>query len=212
MAGILQHLLQGVIDLGAPAQGLGEIGCAQRCDHEFLQIGTLPVGVHAAIEDVEHGHRQATGCRAAKVAEQRQIAGRCGGTRHRQAHAQDGVGAQLFLVRRAIQRQHGPVHRALVEGVHAGQRHRDFIVDVADRLLDALAAVARLVAVAQFQSFVDAGGGAGRYSGAAENAVIQGDFDFDRGIAARVEDFAGMDGLDACVHGISLFGLMFQAS
>lgn len=44
-------------DTIAPQRGLGEIGCADQGDHELLQVGTLPVGVGAAIQDVEHRHR-----------------------------------------------------------------------------------------------------------------------------------------------------------
>ena len=66
-------------------------------------------------------------------------------------------------------------------------------VDVRDRLAHALAEVARLVAVAQLDGLLGAGGRAGRHHRAAEAAVGQRDFGFERGIAAAVEDFAGVD-------------------
>jgi len=53
---------------------------------------------------------------------------------------------------------------------------------LATALLHALAAVAVLVAVAEFDGFVLAGGGAGGNGGAAEVAAGELDVDFDGGI------------------------------
>ncbi len=60
-------------------------------------------------------------------------------------------------------------------------------------LQHALAAVARLVAVAQFHRLVRAGGGAGRHRRAAERAAVEHHVDLDGRIAAAVEDLAGDD-------------------
>ena len=69
------------------------------------------------------------------------------------------------------------------------------LVDVVDRLQDALAAEALLVAVAQLDRLVLAGRRAARHGGApAPGGGL--DFDFDRGVAARIEDLAGEDGVD----------------
>ena len=69
----------------------------------------------------------------------------------------------------------------------------DLVLDVADRLLNTLAQVAALVAVAQLDRFERAGGGAGRDRGAADRAVVQPDLDLDGRVAPRVEDLAGAD-------------------
>ena len=85
---------------------------------------------------------------------------------------------------------------ALVGGVHAGQGLGNFAVHILDRLEHAFAQVALLVAVAQFDGFVLAGGGAAGDGGAAAGSVHQGDFRFDRGIAARIENLARLNFLN----------------
>ena len=60
----------------------------------------------------------------------------------------------------------------------------------------ALAAVARLVAVAQLDRLVGAGRGARRDGRPADRAVGEDDVDLDRRIAARIEDLAGVDDVD----------------
>ena len=56
-AGLVQDLLQRVVDLRAPAQRLGERGRANRHDHEFLEVNVV-VGMHAAVQDVHHRRGQ----------------------------------------------------------------------------------------------------------------------------------------------------------
>jgi hypothetical protein len=63
-------------------------------------------------------------------------------------------------------------------------------------LLDALAQVAPLVAVAQLDRLALAGGGAGRHGRAAHGPALQHDLGLDGGVAAAVQDLAGVDGLD----------------
>ena len=80
---------------------------------------------------------------------------------------------------------------------------RDRVGDVGDRAEDALAAEARLVAVAQLDRFVGAGRGAGRHRRAPDRAVGEDDVDLDRRIAARVEDLARVDEVDEGVHALA---------
>ena len=87
-----------------------------------------------------------------------------------------------------------------VERIEADEGGGDLALHVAHRLLDALAAVAFLVAVAELDGFVLAGGRAGRNGGAAEVAGGELDVDFDGGIPAGIDDFAGGDGADGGVH------------
>ena len=98
IAGFLQDRFQGMVGFRAPAQGLAEAGRADRGDHELLQVGPLPVGVDAAVHDIEHGHGQQVGFFAAQVAVQGQLGAGGRGAGHGQAHGQDGVGAQPALV------------------------------------------------------------------------------------------------------------------
>ena len=73
------------------------------------------------------------------------------------------------------------------------QRRADDVDDVVDGRQDALAAVAALVAVAQLDRLVGAGGGARRDGRPADGAVVEDDVDLDGRVAARVEDLAGVD-------------------
>ena len=68
------------------------------------------------------------------------------------------------------------------------------------RVQDALAAVARTVAVAQLDGLVRAGRGAGRHGGDAERAVLQPYLRFQRGVAAGIQDLAGVNVYDGAVH------------
>ena len=99
---LVQELLQGVVGLGAPAQGLGERGRADRHDHELLEVDVV-VGVGAAVEHVHHRHRQHVGVGAADVAVERQLELVGRGLGHGQRHAEDGVGAEAGLVVGAVE-------------------------------------------------------------------------------------------------------------
>ena len=67
------------------------------------------------------------------------------------------------------------------------------LVDVLDRFEHALAAVAGLVAVAQFDGLVSARGGPGRYSGTSRRAAQQSHLYLKGGIAPRVEYLVSVD-------------------
>ena len=86
--------------------------------------------------------------------------------------------------------------QALVGGVHADEFGGEDGLDVFDGLEDAFAEVVALVAVAEFDGFVLAGGGAAGNGGAAHGAAGEDDFGFDGGVSAGIEDFAGVDGDD----------------
>src|SRR6202035_2303269 len=148
VAGLLQLRAQGVEDLRAAAQRLGKGFGADRHDHEFLEVDRI-VGMHAAIDDVHHRHRQRPRRGAADIAIERQVGGFGRGLGDRQRHAQDGVGAEPALVRRTVEPDHGFVDLDLLLGVHAAEGVENFAVHRIDRLQHALAEIARLVAVAQ---------------------------------------------------------------
>ena len=124
-------------------------------------MSTLESGVGAAIEDVHHRPLgQDVGARAADVLEEVQAGGLGGGLGGGQGDAEDGVGAELALVGGAVELEHEAVEAALVGGVEADDLGGDDVVDVGDRLLDALAQVAALVAIAQLDGLEGTGGGA----------------------------------------------------
>jgi hypothetical protein len=122
--------------------------------------------------------------------------------------ASDGVGAELFLVGRAVEFEHGPIDRALIQRVEAGNFFGDLFVDVADRGEHALTAVDFLVFVAEFPSFVLAGAGSARHGGAAERTVGQRHVAFDGRVAAAIKNLASMNIDDGGTHnGLSVLML-----
>ena len=155
----------------------------------------------AAVEDVHHRHRQRHRLAAIKRREvlvERHASGRGGRARQRHRHAEQRVGAEPALGRRAVERDHRLIDRALV-GLAAPQQRRNLAVDVRHRLGDALAEVARLVAVAKLERFAFARRRARRHGRAADDAGIERHFGFDCWIAARVDDLAPFDLCDG-VH------------
>ena len=85
------------------------------------------------------------------------------------------------------------VEIALLFGVQPKNGLGYFAIHGGNGFDHAPAEIAGLVAIAQFDGFLGAGGGARRHHRAAETAVGQRDLGFDGGIAAGVEDFAGVD-------------------
>jgi len=181
-----------VEDLGAGAEPFREGRQTRRHDHEFLEVDRV-VGMGAAVDDVHHRNRQDAGVGAAEIAVERQAGGLGGGLGDGERHAEDGVGAEARLVRRAVEGDHRRVDLDLVLGVEARDGIEDLGVDGFDGLEHALAEIDRLVAVAQLDRLVGAGGGARRHRGAAEGTVFQNDVHLDGGVAAAVENLAADD-------------------
>ena len=75
---LLEDAFEGVEDLGAPAEGVGEGLGADGHDHELLEVD-VGVGVGAAVEDVHHGRGEEAGVDAAEVAVERELEGFGGG-------------------------------------------------------------------------------------------------------------------------------------
>ena len=82
---------------------------------------------------------------------------------------------------------------ATCSGFQAGEAVEDFAFDGFHRLFDALAAVAALIAVAQLDRLMRAGGGAGRNSRTAQRPGIQDHIHFDGRVAPAVQNFPGND-------------------
>ena len=191
-----EDVAEGVEDFGAGADGFGHGRQTVRDDHEFLKVDG-GVGVGSGVDDVHEGHGQHVGVDAAEVAVERQGAALGGGSGCGEGDGEDGVGAEARFVSGAVGGPHGGVDAELVEGVLADEGGGEFAADVLHGLQDAFAAVAAAVAVAQFVGFVFAGGGAARHGGAADEAVGEGDFGFEGGVAPRIQDFTAFDGCDA---------------
>ena len=139
---LLEHRLERVVDLRAPAQRLGEGGRADRRDHELLDVDVV-VGVRAAVEDVHHRDGQHVRVRAAEVAEQRQVGRVGGGPGDRERDAEDGVGAEPGLVRACRRGRSAPGRRAAARSASKPSSSGPISSRTAsDGLLDALAAVA----------------------------------------------------------------------
>ena len=81
------------------------------------------------------------------------------------------------------------VDEALVGRVHTDDGRGDLLVDVLDRLEDALAAVALGIAVAEFERLVLTGGCTGRNGCGTYETRIQDNFCFNGRVASRIEDF-----------------------
>ena len=109
-----------------------------------------------------------------------------------QRGAEDGVGAEVGLVGRAVEGDQRLVDDALVGGVEAKELLGDLVVHVVDGLQHGLAAVA-VAAVAQLDRLVLAGRSARGHRGAPGCAGLELDLDLDRGVAPRVEDLSADD-------------------
>ncbi len=116
-----------------------------------------------------------------------QIFGRGPGGRH--GDTEDGVGAELGLVFCAVEFDERAVDVDLFEGIEAADFAGDRGVDVFDGGENAFALVAFLVAIAEFDGFIFAGGGAGGDRGAAKGSVFEDDVDFDGRVTAGVKYF-----------------------
>src|SRR5437762_2434644 len=83
------------------------------------------------------------------------------------------------------------------------QFRRNRLIDISDRLQHALAEKTFLVAVAQLACFMRAGAGPARHGGPAHLAGVERDIDFQCGIAPAIENFTGMDVVNARGHASS---------
>ena len=114
-----------------------------------------------------------------------------------QGDAEDGVGTELALVGGPVEREHLLVDQTLVGGVIPIEARSDLFHDRIDGLLDALAAIARGVAVATLGRLEGARGGSGGHRRASDGPVIEPDLDLDGGVAPGIQDLPGDDCLNS---------------
>ena len=188
-----------MVNFRAHAQRVAEGVRADGDEHEFLNVERV-ARVCAAVEHVHQRHRERAGVLTAEIPPERLSLARRRGAGRRERDGEDGVCAEPRFVFRAVQLAHGLVERALLPRVEAPQQLEYLVVDVRLRVQDALAAVARTVAVAQLDGLVRAGRGAGRHGGDAERAVLQPYLRFQRGVAAGIQDLASVNVYDGAVH------------
>ncbi len=146
---------------------------AHRHDEHVLDVKVSP-GVEAARDHVHHGQGQHGFCadmvilaglqpfppEPVEMDEQLLALRRGRGMCDRQRDAQQRIGAQAALVRRAVERQQHRVERPLIVEYHAGHGRSDDGDHVRHRPAHTEAAVARAVGVAQLERLVPAGAGA----------------------------------------------------
>ncbi len=167
---LLQHALQRVEHLDAPAQGFGELRGAIGRDHELLKVHRR-IGVCSAVDDVHHGDGENTGADAAQVAIERCAFGSGSSARERQRDSQNGIRSETALVGGSVQVDHHAVEFRLLCRVVAFQRLGDLAIDVGHGFRGPFAEVAVLITVPEFHSLMLAGGSAGRNGSAAHGTV-----------------------------------------
>ena len=185
-----------MVHLSTHAECLTERGGTNRSNHELLDIH-VGVRVRTTVEDVHHRNGKHVSVRATHVAEEGEV-GRIGcRLRHGERDAEDGVRAKLALVVGAVQVDHDLVDETLLGGVEANDLGGDFVDDGVNRLLHTLAQVTALVAVTTLDGLEGTGRCTGRDCRACERTVLERDLDLDGGVAARVKNLAGANGLNA---------------
>ena len=147
----------------------------------------------AAIDDVHHGNGEHARLRAADVTIKRQRSRFGGRLRYCEGHAENCVGAEPRLVGGAVERNQSFVDDDLIFRLIAKQSLGDFAVHAFDSRQNALAHVAFGVPVALLDRLMGAGGGSGGNRRAARRAILQRHIDFNGGVSARIQDFAGVD-------------------
>ncbi len=130
----------------------------------------------------------------AQVAIERNLQGVGRGPRAGHGDRQDRIGAQLSLVLRAVQRNHGGIDQALVGRIHARQFGGHHALHIFYGVQHSLAQVMRLVAVAQLHGLVLAGGGPAGYSRPAHGSAREKHIGFYRGIPAGIQNLARVNG------------------
>jgi hypothetical protein len=144
---LLEQIFERVEDLGGdaerPREGLGAGGD----QHELLEVEPV-VSVGAAVQDVDHRHRHEPPADPAEIGVEREPRVVRRGPRDGERDAEDRVGAERRLVRRAVELEQRLIDGRLFRGLHPLDLGSDRLLDVPDGLARALPAVALCVAIA----------------------------------------------------------------
>ena len=192
LAFLLEEGLERVEHLGRPAERLAERGRACGHDHEFLRVHGVR-RMCAAVEDVHHRHGQDIRLKSAEEAIERNALGLRRRIGCRDGDREDCIRAEVRFIFRAVHVEHRLIHGVDVRRLKSLKGGADLFVDVLDGFGNALAAVFRLVAVAQFERFELARGRTGGRCAASDRTVEENDFRLDRRIAARINDLTSDD-------------------
>src|SRR5690606_31014930 len=106
------------------------------------------------------------------------------------------VGAEGALVVGAVESEHLGVDETLVARIETEQLGLDVLDHGLDGVLDTLAEVAALVAVTALDGLEGSGRRSRRDGRPGEGVVVEQDLDLDGRVAARVENLAGVKGLN----------------
>src|SRR5215207_2930638 len=142
----------------------------------------------ATVEDVHHRHGQRARVGTTQIAVERQTRRLGSGSGDRKRDAEDRIRTKPPLVLAAVELTHRAIDTDLVERIEPDDRFGESFVDVADRDLDAFAAVPSGVVVTQLDRLVRAGRRAGGHTSEAAVTADEGDLYFQRGIASGIED------------------------
>src|SRR5213078_5106928 len=135
------------------------------------------------VENVHHRHGHDARERAAEVAKEGHADRERRGARRRHRNGEQRVGAELGLVRRAVELEHRRVDAELIGRLDSAKGGCDGLLDVSDRVPNALAAVAITLTIAELDSLVLSGAGPTGDGGATHNSVVEYDVGFDGGIS-----------------------------
>ena len=178
----LEDRAQVVEDLGTHADPLAEAPGADGHDHEFLDVHVV-VGVHPAIDDIHMRDGDVLGRDPADVTVQGHPEPLRGGPGTGERDGEDGVCPEGALGFRPVELDHRVVEPALFEDIHPDDLGADLQDDILDRLLDALAEIALLVAVSKLQGLALARGGPGGHRRPADGSRHQHHLRLDGGVA-----------------------------
>src|SRR6185312_1001071 len=112
-------------------------------------------------------------------------------TRDGTGDGQCGIGAGI-----ASLPDQDPIDGRLIRGAHSDDGRPENLLDIANRLQNAFAAVARGIAIAKLERFMGTGGSARRNLGNAPDSVREHHFRLHGRIAARIQNFHRADALD----------------
>ena len=185
----LQDLRQIVEHFCTPTQGFLKAGSTYRHDHEFLCVYRIG-GMSTAVQNVHHRNRQTSAGYAAQKTIQRNVQCSCCGSCCGNGNCQNRIGTQIGLVLGAVCGDHCLVYCVQIRCVHTSDSFVDNGIDVFYSLGHALAQIASLVAVTQFQCFEFAGGSTAGGSTSCNSTVNQCDFCFYSRIASGIQNLS----------------------
>ena len=183
----LQSVLEGVVNLCAPAKSSGEVRSTNRHNHELLEVNVV-VSVDATVEDVHHRNRKSVSVCATEVSVKWKLSRSSCSVSNSKRNAENSVCAEATLVWSAVKLDHSEVKAALILCIPTNNKVADLSVDVLDCLQYALAQVTALVAVAKLYSLELTGRSAGRNDCTTKGTVIKNNLNLNGWIATGIED------------------------